>query len=349
MRELGLSVLMKKIDDQMPLIQADPLLKRSEHNDLPLVVYNASKQLFSPKEEHQLYAKGIVLDKEGTLVSIPLIKIYNLFEIPWFEVPEHDEVRVYEKLDGTMIHCFWYAGHWVLNTRSQFHNEFVDAAYDLLRPYTHTLDKSKSYVFELIHPNFPHVVNYSGQRSLTLISVWDGYGYLADIHMEEWPDVAEYHTAPSIDEAEVHGDEGSVICFVKDGYIVHRVKIKNEEYIKKFRLWHNLSLNTVKNLMWELQEFEDFEIFKVGINLPEELEEDYKTYFDQCAEDYRSALSNIQRIRSVGASLMQRCSTRKEYVMEIGTEHTFFSDFMKVYDNKPLDLERHFKQAPGSA
>src|ERR1019366_2026314 len=60
-------------------IDADPMLLRRVSGDL--VLANASKALYTPCEEHQLFAKGIVYRRDPLrLVSLPLIKIYNLGE-----------------------------------------------------------------------------------------------------------------------------------------------------------------------------------------------------------------------------------------------------------------------------
>src|SRR5687768_7095878 len=60
-------------------IDADPLLVKRTSG--PLVLANASKELFTPREPHQLYAKGVVYTRDPfALVSLPLVKIYNLGE-----------------------------------------------------------------------------------------------------------------------------------------------------------------------------------------------------------------------------------------------------------------------------
>src|SRR5947208_1668844 len=60
-------------------IDADPLLLKRQSG--PLVLANAGPLLFTPQHPHQLYAKGIVYRRDPfEVVSLPLVKIYNLGE-----------------------------------------------------------------------------------------------------------------------------------------------------------------------------------------------------------------------------------------------------------------------------
>src|SRR5437764_1324318 len=60
-------------------IDADPLLVKRTSGEL--VLANATKALYTPQAQHQLYAKGIVYRRSPyRLVSLPLIKIYNAGE-----------------------------------------------------------------------------------------------------------------------------------------------------------------------------------------------------------------------------------------------------------------------------
>src|SRR5262245_33289230 len=60
-------------------IDSDPMLIKRASGDL--VLANASQALYTPVEQHQLYAKGIVYRRDPyRLVSLPLVKIYNVGE-----------------------------------------------------------------------------------------------------------------------------------------------------------------------------------------------------------------------------------------------------------------------------
>ena len=66
-------------DEILRAIDADPLLLKRQSGSL--VLANAGPMLFTPQHPHQLYAKGIVYRRNPfELVSLPLVKIYNLGE-----------------------------------------------------------------------------------------------------------------------------------------------------------------------------------------------------------------------------------------------------------------------------
>src|SRR5262245_60914715 len=74
-----LSALRERPAAILEAIDRDALLVKRTSGDL--VLANASQALYTPQQEHQLYAKGIVYRRAPyRLVSLPLIKIYNLGE-----------------------------------------------------------------------------------------------------------------------------------------------------------------------------------------------------------------------------------------------------------------------------
>src|SRR5207249_3550595 len=74
-----LSDLRHRAADILAAIDADPLLLKRESGGL--VLANASQLLYTPQQEHQLFAKGVVYRRDPyRLVSLPLVKIYNVGE-----------------------------------------------------------------------------------------------------------------------------------------------------------------------------------------------------------------------------------------------------------------------------
>src|SRR5262249_24608419 len=104
-------------------IDADPLLLKRVAGDL--VLANASKLLFTPVEQHQLFAKGIVYRRDPyRLVSLPLVKIYNVGEravtatdLAGIAAEPGVRLRFLRKMDGTLIQVFRAGGHVHFSTR----------------------------------------------------------------------------------------------------------------------------------------------------------------------------------------------------------------------------------------
>ena len=81
--ELRLDRLLAHLRDDaesiLAAIDADPLLIKRTSGEW--VLANASQKLYTPQQQHQLYAKGIIYLRDPyRLVSLPLIKIYNVGE-----------------------------------------------------------------------------------------------------------------------------------------------------------------------------------------------------------------------------------------------------------------------------
>ncbi|QJW95125.1 RNA ligase [Frigoriglobus tundricola] len=110
--------------DILRAIDADPLLLKRPSG--ALVLANAGPMLFTPQEPHQLYAKGIVYRREPwELVSLPLVKIYNLGEkdVSVADLagiaaePGHARLHFLRKLDGTLLQRFQHEGRVYFTTR----------------------------------------------------------------------------------------------------------------------------------------------------------------------------------------------------------------------------------------
>lgn len=194
-------------------IDNDPLLTRRQSGDF--VLANASKLLFTPREEHHLFAKGIVYRRAPfELVSLPLLKIYNLGEkeiLPRHLLPLlHEaegvgETRLHflRKYDGTMIQRFQWGGKVYLTTRGMIegapltgfepqddenqgklsHFDYLGTARRLAeRKYPALLEplpglEKLTLVFEFIHPESRIITNYGDLEDLILHSVFDRESY----------------------------------------------------------------------------------------------------------------------------------------------------------------------------
>jgi hypothetical protein len=185
-------------------IDADPLLTRREAGGL--VLANASKQLFSPQAEHQLFAKGIVYGRDPyRLVSLPLLKIYNLGER---SVTAHDltalagegaRLHFLRKFDGTMIQRFQHEGRVWFTTRGMLPGAYLpvgEAQDEDAPPHANTFDyigtarriardryaslveagpdgENLTLILELLHPEARVITDYGRREDLILLAVFD--------------------------------------------------------------------------------------------------------------------------------------------------------------------------------
>lgn len=188
----------------MRAIDADPLLLKRQSGEL--VLANAGPMLFTPQQPHQLYAKGIVYRRAPfELVSLPLVKIYNLGEK---DVSVADlagiaagsgnaRLRFLRKLDGTLLQRFQRDGRVYFTTRGMIEGgpcagaqdedaperlkqfDFLGTARRLARARYSALVEARpefenlTLVFEFIHPETRVITNYGAREDLVLLACFD--------------------------------------------------------------------------------------------------------------------------------------------------------------------------------
>jgi hypothetical protein len=211
-----LADLRRRPAEILAAIDADPLLVKRESG--ALVLANANQRLYTPQEQHQLYAKGIVYRRDPyRLVSLPLIKIYNVGErdvtVADLAVLADDpgvRLRFLRKIDGSLVQLFRADGRVWFSTRGMLEGarwsfepdeedrdpdfDFLGTARRLARErYPRLLEDEnllagRTLVFELIHPRARKVTNYGERADLILLAAFDqdrfayaGYEELADL------------------------------------------------------------------------------------------------------------------------------------------------------------------------
>ncbi len=203
--ELRLDRLLPKLRDNaaaiLEAIDRDPLLLKRESG--PLVLANASQSLYTPQQEHQLFAKGIVYRRlPYRVVSLPLVKIYNLGErdvtvADLAELTAEPNVRLHflRKIDGSLIQVFRHDGRVWFTTRGMIEGacprsgrdngedasdfDYLGTARQIAgERYPRLLDDAESLdgrtlIFELIHPLAKKVTDYSERSDLILLGCFN--------------------------------------------------------------------------------------------------------------------------------------------------------------------------------
>lgn len=145
--------------DELRKLENDGLITLRSHDELPLYIanYTPTVQYDRLWNEHPLIkeCRGLIVDENGSIVARPFKKFFNYEEHLEFDdlsdVP-NEPFEVWEKLDGSCGICFYYT-KWIISTRGSFHSEQADYANEVLLPKydTSKLDKSKTYLFEIIY------------------------------------------------------------------------------------------------------------------------------------------------------------------------------------------------------
>ncbi len=210
-----LAALRDRPEDILGAIDRDPMLLKKESGDL--VLANASKLLFTPQEEHQLFAKGIVYRRDPyRFVSLPLIKIYNIgerdvtvAELAGLAAQERVRLRFLRKIDGSLVQAFRADGRVWLTTRGMIEGAKLRRAeaaeegrieFDYLGEARRLAERDlprllsdaaaldgRTLVFELIHPGARIITNYGDRKTLVLLAAFDhgSFAYLT------YPEIVE--------------------------------------------------------------------------------------------------------------------------------------------------------------
>jgi hypothetical protein len=194
--------------DILRAIDADPLLLKRQSG--ALVLANAGPMLFTPQHPHQLYAKGVVYRRAPfELVSLPLVKIYNLGErdvsvadlAGLAAEPGAARLHFLHKLDGTLLQRFQSDGRVYFTTRGMIEGGPCYGAQDEDAPESaRNFDflgtarriavtkypalceprpefENTTLVFELLHPETRVITNYGAREDLVLLACFDRTDY----------------------------------------------------------------------------------------------------------------------------------------------------------------------------
>lgn len=229
-----LADLRNRPDEILAAIDADPLLIKRTSGEL--VLANASQVLYTPQVQHQLYAKGIVYRRNPyRLVSLPLIKIYNVGErdvtvsnLSSLAAEPGIRLRFLRKIDGSLIQVFraegrvWFTTRGMLEgARWRFDEQDADEVQDFdylanarqmaRQLYPQLIDdpdvlEGRTLLFELIHPQARKVTNYGERTDLIFLGCFD-HERLAYLGHDNVRDLAERFGLTAVDALSPAGDD----------------------------------------------------------------------------------------------------------------------------------------------
>lgn len=257
-----------------------------EKGEYWIVNYNQG----SSNEFNQL-ARGLVLDKNGSIVSLPFFRFFNLGEGPAAPV-DLSNAELLEKLDGSMVgvsfpngisNPLWHTRRMLSTFQPDvelkiktFHGGNLVSLIPLIGEYVNKIkfeNVKMTYVFEFVHDaTFVWTKYQPHQYGLYLIGArnLETFDELSENQLDEmaaklsvwrprrW-DLAKADSSMIIDmikklAQENPGFEGVVARDRTTGY---RVKIKDDDYVKFHHLLDSLSY---KNLVQKVLEGETSEI-----------------------------------------------------------------------------------------
>lgn len=270
-----------------------------------------------------LHARGIVFDKDsGKVLARPFDKFFNLGEMIDVETGElkpiagyvknhlgfdnlygdykHQKFRVMDKLDGSLGIAFWTGTDWFVKTAGSFESDQANWAngYFEYNINPAALDKSKTYLFEIIYDEDKHPISYDfvGMVLLGIIDTQTGIE-------EPLSEILRVAKELNIKHAEVleFNDFDEVVKYAKnlpktkEGVVItfengFKLKVKGDEFLQLQKIFHYLNEKVIyDNLKWgTIFGYTELEYAYTDgfiMDIPEELE-DLKEYANKLRKDF---------------------------------------------------------------
>ena len=280
--------LKKLIDNRYINVQKHPT------EDIYLYNYSKSCQLNKIWNDITCMCRGLIVDKDLNIISRPFVKFFNYEEITDKSIIPDLPFEVYEKLDGSLGIMYWIGDTPYLCTRGSFSSDQALHGTKILHEnysqYFSQLDKSKTYLFEIIWNEDHHCISYGDLDDIFLIGVIDTEtGVEDDIYnwqhifkcTKRYDGVTDYLKIRELFSGE--NREGFVVKFSNN----FRIKMKYESYFKIHFLRCMLTPKTVFAFVSENKLDEARETLK-------ELDEENKIYFEKIVSDFQNKYNEIE-------------------------------------------------------
>jgi RNA ligase len=242
------------------LIEGGYIKKRLHPNGkLEIYNYTAKTHYENLWEKDTIECRGLIKDLDGNVIARPFKKFFN------FDPLKHDisneKYDVYAKFDGSLGILYFYEDVPYIATRGSFDSPQALHATKLLHTkYAHAipvLDRSLTYLFEIIYPENRIVIDYNTTDILILIGVIEtktGKDIRLDYGISNRYG-GSYAGLPTVTRHEEKNI--TVLCNLnnknEEGYVIRlkdgtRYKIKFKDYVTLHGLKESLS--NIK--IWEM-------------------------------------------------------------------------------------------------
>lgn len=341
LKKLEWKIINEYLEKELLITQKHPT------KDLWILNYSKTCQYERKWDIVTLSCRGLVVDSNGNVVCRPLKKFFNMEEYVAYEdlpnIPYGEDWEAYEKMDGSLGLLFYYDNEWIFTSRGSFTSEQAIKGYEFferVRPYIYVLDKTKTYIFEILFPQNRIVVNYGNMEKLVLLGaietnsgiemLYDDmaltYGKFFEI-VKKYEGIKDFEYMKALN---LENKEGFVVRF-SNGF---RMKIKFESYI----MLHQVATNTSSKDIWRCLRDNNTldEIIDV---VPDEMFKAIKLWETKIKEKYNTIKeTNIENFNEIINKLNKRDGevTKKTFAFEaLKTDNP--SILFKMFDNKSYD------------
>lgn len=246
-------------------------IKTRAHGQFPNLIQFTYNQIASaPFKTHPIVkeCRGLILDRDNhwNIVAFPFTRFFNWGEPGAAEI-DWDSARIQEKLDGSLIIVYWYAGVWHAATKGT--PDGVATTWDESTTYAQyfwqSVDRSAYNIRECLIPGWTYCFEVTGQAtrvvtqqvgnpgSVTLLAIRNQNNEEVDVRYwsTDLPVVKhfDFNTAEAVNAAADALDPMNQEGFVVVDENFQRIKIKSPRYVALHHNKFSLSVSGMVNLI----------------------------------------------------------------------------------------------------
>lgn len=289
--------------------------RKHPSEDLYILNYTPKTQYEGMWNDTTRLCRGLVVDGEDRIRARCFPKFFN-YEECLDQVHERLErnlaFTVSEKMDGSLGILYWVGDRPFIATRGSFESDQARAANLMLSKYDPaSLDRSLTYLFEIIYPGNRICVNYGDREELVFLSAYETESGMEVLPEHPFPSAERYDFGAdfgAVKKLNINNREGFVVRF-SDGY---RFKIKFEDYVRLHSVIFSVSSRSIWNSLRHGQEIplDDLpdEIYAWIKAAKGDLLSSYTAVEDEAVEIF-AGIKELPRREFAAKALKYRCSS----------------------------------------
>jgi RNA ligase len=226
-------------------------VSKTKHPDYPIYILNYTKSAQFNKVWNNItmMCRGLIIDEEYNILYRGFQKFFNYEEIEDKSEIPNLPFEIYDKLDGSLGILYWYDNKAAIATRGSFSSDQAIHATKLLNiKYKNALsklDKTKSYLFEIIYPENHIIINYKDIDDIFLLAIIDPNTGLDCDNIQNYSSI--FNVVHKYDGIKDYNEIRNIIDGTnKEGFVVkfsnsYRIKMKFADYFRLHAIRYGLS------------------------------------------------------------------------------------------------------------
>ena len=307
--------------EEFNLAVANGDVSRQTHPIYPYSIYKYSQATNFKKNWNNITmaSRGLVVnDETGEIMARPFSKFFNYNEPSAPIELMRGEIRVSEKIDGSLAISIQTPDGLLITTSGGFSSEQAAHANQVykekyegkwkLRPHT-------TYMWEIIYPENRIVIDYGDEDDLYLlgaVNIHNGKSIpLSELKEWKWKRTNEHNGYKSLDTVTSSGERSN-----HEGYVIHyietdvRVKYKHDEYVRH----HRYATGINSRRIWEMmRDGEDMESWLAVA--PEEFEDYITTTKNSVQSNYDTKINEINSTYSDFIKTLHSDISKKDFAL----------------------------------